>query len=372
MPETIRWGIIGCGNVCEVKSGPAFAKAEGSALSVVMRRDGDKARDFAERHGVPRWTDDARSVIEGDDVDAVYIATPVDTHASYALAVAEAGKPCYVEKPMARNHAECQRMVEAFEEAGVPLFVAYYRRALPRFVEAKRLIDAGHLGRVVGVSLRCTEPRHRQAARDPLPWRLVAGQSGGGIFFDLGSHMLDAVDFLLGPLTNVQGEARNLASDHDVEDTVSMRFEVGDGVPGTVAGTVAGAVPGLVQGAVPGPVPGVGYWCFSADQHDEGIVIDGTRGRISLQAFAGSELEMCSATDRRRVDHPDPPHIQQPLIQQIVDQLRGKGEAASTGRSAARTAAVMDAVTAGYYGGRDDAFWDRPESWPGRPQRSAP
>jgi predicted dehydrogenase len=342
MSETIRWGIIGCGDVCEVKSGPGFAKAAGSALSVVMRRDGAKARDFAERHGVPRWTEDARSVIEGDDVDAVYIATPVDTHASYALAVAAAGKPCYVEKPMARNQAECQRMVEAFEEAGVPLFVAYYRRALPRFVEARRLIGSGHLGQIVGVSLRYTEPRHRQAPRDPLPWRLVAGRSGGGIFFDLGSHMLDAVDFLLGPLTNVQGAARNLASAYDVEDTVAMRFEIGDGVPG------------------------LGYWCFSADQRDDRIVIDGTKGRISLQAFTGSELVMASATDRRRVDHPDPTHIQQPLIQ------RGKGEAASTGASAARTAAVMDAVTAGYYGGRDDAFWDRPESWPGRPQRSTP
>jgi len=345
MSKTIRWGIIGCGNVCEVKSGPAFAKATGSALSVVMRRDGGKARDFAERHGVPRWTDEARSVIEGDDVDAVYIATPVDTHASYALEVAATGKPCYVEKPMGRHHAECQRMVEAFEEAGVPLFVAYYRRALPRFVEARRLIEAGHLGQIVGVSLRCTEPRHRQAPRDPLPWRLVAGRSGGGIFFDLGSHMLDAIDFLLGPLTDVRGEARNLASDYDVEDTVSMRFVVGDGVPG------------------------LGYWCFSADQRDDRIVIDGTQGRISLQAFTGSELVMCSATDERRVDHPDPPHVQQPLIQQIVDQLRGGDPAASTGASAARTAAVMDAVTAGYYGGRDDAFWDRPETWPGRPPR---
>src|SRR5690348_3615465 len=111
--HTIRWGIIGVGDVTEIKSGPAFYKADHSQLVAVMRRNGDKARDFAERHDVPHWYDDADALIHDEEVDAVYIATPPDSHESYTLKVAAAGKPVYCEKPMARTYAECQVMVEA-------------------------------------------------------------------------------------------------------------------------------------------------------------------------------------------------------------------------------------------------------------------
>src|SRR5262245_58209728 len=139
--NTVRWGIIGCGDVTEVKSGPGFQKAQGSELVAVMRRDGTKAADYAGRHAVPRWYDDAERLINDPEVDAVYVATPPGSHLEYALRVARASKPCYVEKPMARSYAECRRMIEAFEKAGLGLFVAYYRRMLPRFVRAKELIE---------------------------------------------------------------------------------------------------------------------------------------------------------------------------------------------------------------------------------------
>src|SRR5436309_7352124 len=117
--KTVRWGIIGCGDVCEVKSGPGFQKASGSALVAVMRRDGEKARDFAARHGVPKWYDDAQQLIADAEVDAVYVATPPDSHEQCAVAALRAGKPVLVEKPMARKFAECQRMVGAAQEASV-------------------------------------------------------------------------------------------------------------------------------------------------------------------------------------------------------------------------------------------------------------
>src|SRR3982751_1225430 len=123
--RTIRWGIIGCGDVTEIKSGPGFQKAEGSALVAVMRRDGGKGRDYARRHGVARAYDRAEDLIADPEVDAVYVATPPSSHAELALAVAAAGKPCLVEKPMARTHAECVRMIEAFSSRRVPIWVAY-------------------------------------------------------------------------------------------------------------------------------------------------------------------------------------------------------------------------------------------------------
>ena len=144
--RTIRWGIIGCGNVTEVKSGPGFQKARNSALVAVMRRNAALAQDYAGRHGVPRWYDDGAALIADPEVDAVYVATPPSSHKGYVLACAAAGKPVYVEKPMALDHGECEEMIAACRAANVPLFVAYYRRALPRFLKVKELIDGGAIG----------------------------------------------------------------------------------------------------------------------------------------------------------------------------------------------------------------------------------
>ena len=148
MAKTIRWGIIGVGDVTEVKSGPGFQKAEHSALVAVMRRDAAKARDYAERHHVPRWYDDAKALIHDAEVDAVYIATPPNVHLDYTQMAAAAGKPVFVEKPMARTYAECQQMIDACRRAGVPLWVAYYRRRLPRFLKIKALVESGAIGEV--------------------------------------------------------------------------------------------------------------------------------------------------------------------------------------------------------------------------------
>jgi len=342
---TIRWGVIGCGNVCEVKSVPGLQKADGSDVTVVMRRDGEKARDYAERHGVPRWTPDADEVLSAGDVDAVYIATPVGNHMDYALAACAAGKPAYVEKPMARNHTECLRMVEAFQRAGLGLFVAYYRRGLNRFLKARDLVAAGQIGRVTGVDYRLSQPRHRHVDRANLPWRLVAEHSGGGIFLDLGSHTLDILDFIVGPLGDVAGAAANVASDCDVEDRVVMTFRTESGGLGTAS------------------------WNFAAGADEDLIEITGTEGRISLSTFGDEPVRLVGPDGEQRFELPNPPHIQQPLIQTIVDELSGEGRCASTGVSAARTARVMDAVLAGYYGGRDDEYWLRPDTWPGRPKR---
>lgn len=339
---TIRWGIIGCGNVTEVKSGPGFRLAEGSELVAVMRRNGALAEDYARRHGVPYWYDDADAVIEHPEVDAVYIATPPGSHLEYALRVCAAGKPAYVEKPMARNTAECQEMVEAFRAAGLPLFVAFYRRGLPRFLKTKEMVEEGRIGQITGVSYRFSSSSHRRLDPQSLPWRLVAEEAGGGLFLDLGCHTLDILDFILGPLQDVQGMAANLASACDVEDSVVMQFATPLGALGTAS------------------------WNFASGAGEDIIEITGTEGRITLSTFGNEPVQMETREGREGFDLPNPPHIQQPLIQTIVDELRGRGRCASTGESATRTARVMDAVLDGYYGGREDAFWERPDTWPGR------
>ncbi len=338
----VRWGILGCGDVTEVKSGPALQKARGSALVAVMRRDGAKAADYARRHGVARWHDDARALVDDPEVDAVYVATPPGAHVEGALLAAAAGKPCYVEKPFARSTAECDTILAAFRDARAPVFVAFYRRMLPRFRQVAELLDAAALGRLTGVSARfACPPPHLDSVKNP-PWRLDAANAGGGLFLDLGSHALDLLDHLLGPLGNVQGHAAAVATPLPVEDAVAMSFTTEGGVPGVASWNFASALP--------------------ADE----IVLSGTAGRLVFSVFGDEPVRLETRGGLQTFERPNPPHVQQPLIQAVVDALLGRGECPSTGESARRTSAVMDAVLDRYYGGRADAFWTRPDTWPGR------
>lgn len=316
--DKIRWGIIGCGDVTEVKSGPAFYKIDDSELVAVMRRDADKARDYAERHNVRKWYDQADALIADEQVDAVYIATPPDSHADYTAAVAAAGKPVYVEKPMARNYAECQAMVDACQAAQVPLFVAYYRRALPAFLKVKALVEDNAIGAVRFAAITLCKP----ATEDPdnPPWRVVPEVSGGGHFFDLASHQLDYLDYLLGPIAKASGHATNQAGRYLAEDAVAASFAFESGVLGS------------------------GIWCFAADQRQDQIELIGDKGRITFSTFDFTPVELTTATGTAAFDFPPPQHVQQPLVQTIVDALLGRGESPSTGDSAARTGRIMDQI----------------------------
>jgi predicted dehydrogenase len=319
--RTIRWGIIGCGNVCEVKSGPGFQKAEHSALVAVMRRDAAKARDFAERHGVPKWYADAGALIADPEVDAVYVATPPDGHARYAIEAAKAGKPVYVEKPMARDYAECRIMIDACRDAGVPLFVAYYRRRLPRFLKVKEILDQGGIGKVRTVSVTLVRPTGPEYLRpEAPPWLVVPGIAGGGLFLDLASHTLDVLDFLLGPIAEAKGLAANQSGLHRAEDAVAAAFAFESGTLGA------------------------GSWSFSAHAHEDRIEIDGSEGRLVFGTFGDEPIRWISAAGTREIPTEIPAHIQQPLIQSIVWELNGVGSCPSTGESAARTNRVMDAI----------------------------
>ena len=318
---TIRWGIIGCGAVTEVKSGPALQQAPGSALVAVMRRNGALAQDYARRHGVSRWYDDAQALVDDPGVDAVYVATPPSTHLPHALMAIRAGKPVYVEKPMALDAGECDAMIAAARAGGVPLFVAYYRRALPRFLKLRELLDDGAIGtprRVRVLLQRELDPRYRDRAA--LPWRVRPEIAGGGLFIDLGSHTLDLLDFLLGPIVSVQGHADSLSGAYPAEDTVTMAFAFAGGVQGT------------------------GAWSFCSHGRRDEVEIVGDRGRLAFSTFGDDPIRLDATGGARAVGIANPPHIQRPLVDTIVAELRGEGRCPSTGESAARTTRVIDTV----------------------------
>ncbi len=321
----MRWGIVGVGSVCEVKSGPALQKATGSSLVAVMRRDRAKAEDYAARHGVSIVHATADALIADPAVDAVYIATPPDGHAELALRVAAAGKPCLVEKPMARTHVETVAMVHAFQHAGVPLWVAYYRRALPRFLLIRRLIAERVIGQVTSADVHLTRPLATgQVLAD---WRLVPEISGGGLFFDLASHAFDLLDFLVGPIANVAGFSTNTGGAYATEDVTAAAFQ-------------------FDQGAV-----GTGVWNFNAGETADRLTIAGTTGEITSAVFDDIDVTVMQNGTREVHEVRNPPHVHQPLIQTIVDEWHGRGTCDSTGVSGARTSWVLDRCVENYYVG---------------------
>lgn len=319
--KEVRWGIIGCGDVTEVKSGPGFQLAENSKLVAVMRRNGEMAKDYAERHHVPKWYDDAAALINDPEVDAVYIATPPAFHKEYTILAAKAGKPVYVEKPMARNHQECLEMMEACKQAEVPLFVAYYRRALPRFLKIKEIIDSGALGDIRFVRTIQYQP----ALADDQQWRVQPALAGGGLFLDLASHTLDILDFLLGPIKEAKGFASNQNGSYQAEDIVTGTYLFESGVHGT------------------------GTWCFSAHDHIDENEIVGSKGKLTFATFGNGPIRLTTGESTEEWVIENPRHIQQHLIQLMVDELTGKGTSPSIGVSGARTNWVMDQLIKGYY-----------------------
>ncbi|MDA3823052.1 MAG: Gfo/Idh/MocA family oxidoreductase [Bacteroidales bacterium] len=323
----VKWGIIGCGNVTEVKSGPAFNKIPNSSLVAVMRRDGEKAKDYAKRHQVPKWYSKAEDLINDPDVNAVYVATPPGSHATLAIKALSAGKPVYVEKPMALNHAECLQMIEASKKYKVPLFVAYYRRALSGLQKVKELLDSDAIGKVKSAHIQLYKPLSTNEMSDSKPWRVNPKIAGGGHFVDLASHQLDLMDYLFGPVTEVRSLVKNQGAFYQAEDIVSASFLFRENI--------------IVSG----------NWCFTVPEflRRDTVEIIGTKGSLLFSSFGYTPIELKTAAEVKVIDFPTPEHVQQELITSIVEELRGNGQSSSNGESGARTSKVMDQVLADYY-----------------------
>ena len=319
----IKWGFIGCGNVTEKKSGPAFSKVEGSMVTAVMSRDEKKVKDYAQRHNIPKWYTDAQELINDPDVNAVYIATPPSSHATFAIMAMKAGKPVYIEKPMASNYEDCARINRISEETSVPCFVAYYRRYLPYFIKVKELIEQGEIGNIINVQIRFAQPPGElDYNRENLPWRVQSDIAGGGYFYDLAPHQLDILQDMFGPILEAEGFKSNRGGLYPVEDTVSACFKFDSGLVGS------------------------GSWCFVAHESakEERIEVIGDKGMICFSTFTFDPIALHTIRGREEILPPNPEHIQINLIQAVVDHLLGKSICTCDGISATPTNWVMDKI----------------------------
>ena len=323
MMKNIRWGFIGCGEVTERKSGPAFSQIEGSSVVAVMSRSKEKAQSYAERFNIPRWYTDALSLVNDAEVNAVYIATPPSSHATYAIMAMKAGKPVYVEKPLAASYLDCQRVMRVSEETGIPCFVAYYRRNLPYFNKVRELLSQGAIGKVINVQIRFSvPPRDLDYNSTSLPWRVQRDIAGGGYFYDLAPHQIDLLQELFGPIVYASGFHANRGGLYQTEDTVSAAFSFQDGMPGS------------------------GSWCFVG--HDSArtdqIELIGEMGRICFSVFTYSPIILQTSQGKQEIVIENPKHVQLPLISQVVKHLQGIGICEADCTSATSVNWVMDRI----------------------------
>jgi predicted dehydrogenase len=325
----INWGIIGCGNVTELKSGPAFNKVTDSRLVAVMRRNAALAEDYAKRHNVPRFYSNGDDLINDIEINVIYIATPPVNHSEYAIKALKAGKPVYIEKPMALNYRECVIINKTAEKLKLPVFVAYYRRTLPGFLKIKNLIETGEIGKPRFVNFQIFNFPSEDEKAGRLPWRVKPGISGAGHFFDLASHQLDYLDFVFGPVLKISSIAVNQSHLYEAEDFVSASFVFKDNIVGT------------------------GIWSFSGSREGnrDSFEIIGEKGIIKTSTFTYEPIVLINGNGRQEFVNERPENIQYYLIEQIVKALSGKGNVVSTGVSAARTSKVMDQVVKEYYKG---------------------
>ena len=322
--KQINWGFIGCGEVTEKKSGPAFNEVEGSQVVAVMSRSENKARSYAERHHVRKWYKDASELIEDPDVNAVYIATPPSSHATFAIMAMRAGKPCYIEKPLAASYNDCIRINRISEQTGVPCFVAYYRRYLPYFQKVKEIIESGTIGNVVNIQVRFSVPPRDldfQSGKE-MPWRLQPDIAGGGYFYDLAPHQIDLLQNLFGVITRAHGYPANRAHLYQAEDTLSACFFFESGIPGS------------------------GSWCFVGHESakEDCIVVIGEKGSLSFSVFTYQPIEVITSEGKNLITVPNPPYVQLPLIKSVIQHLQGIGKCDCTSVSATAVNWVLDRV----------------------------
>ena len=325
MPEnTIRWGIIGCGNVTEIKSGPAFNKVPGSKLVAVMRRDAEKARDYAHRHGVAKWYADADELINDPEVNAVYIATPPSSHEAYAIRSLRAGKPVYLEKPMTTDAAAARRIESVACETGVKISIAHYRRAQPLFRKIKSLVESSQIGKITLAELCLYQPAGTDlVASTEQNWRLDPSVSGGGLFHDLAPHQLDLMVYFFGKARQASGFSMNAAGLYHADDLVSGSVVFDNRV--------------LFHGA----------WNFACTERKDECILWGTEGSLRFSVFGSEPLAIRNRRGEENLAFDPLQHVQQPMIAQVVSYFLGLGPNPCTVEEGVHVMQLIDSFTGG-------------------------
>ncbi len=314
---TIRWGIIGCGDIARKRVASAIQLDPNSELIAACRRDETKLRQFCDDFSVEQAYRSADELLAADDIDAVYIATPVHEHRPQTLAAAAAGVHVLCEKPMALNATECDEMIAACRHHGVLLGVAYYRRFYPVVRRMKELIAAGEIGGVLSVNVVCATPLDISPGDDGY-WRVIPESGGGGALMDIGSHRINLLLDMFGPIAEVKSFCGTLAAEYASENIASVLFRHQSGVHASLT------------------------CLFGTPLDPDEFVVIGTRGRLRTAPLNGGELTIETADGHRVEQHPPHANLHAPLIADFTAAILADCPPTVTGEEGRRTTEAMD------------------------------
>lgn len=314
--KKINFGIIGCGDVTEKKSGPAFQKVEGSNLLAVMRRDEEKLIDYAKRHNVSKYSTDYMELLKDDNIEAIYIATPPHMHHFYTLEAAKYGKAVYVEKPMALSVAECEEMIQVCKDNKVPLFVAYYRREQDKFKKVKEIIDTNEIGEIRSFNYIYTS---KIPTIDPnRPWLLSKEVAGGGLLYDIGSHMIDIIIHLFGEVKMATGISYNQSGVLNVNDVTSGIIQFKNNIQGSI------------------------QLSFNGSENRDELTIIGSKGTLRLSIMSNDNVSVMKDDKTYEISFPSMEHVQLPLIKKVVNTLLEQDNYDTSGLYGLRTQEILE------------------------------
>jgi predicted dehydrogenase len=321
--KTVRWGLIGCGDIARRRVAPALRDLSNCDLVAVSRARPELAEGFAREFGARKWCADWRELLRDPHIQAVYVATPVYLHAAQTVAAAEAGKHVLCEKPMAMNVEECERMIAACRANNVKLGIAYYRRFYPLIERIKRLLESGEIGKPVIVQINVygwfnPQPDH------PRYWLIQKEQAGGGPMFDVGCHRVEVLLNLFGPIRRIASVGGAVAFEREVEDTAVALFQFERGTCGVLAVSHA------------------------AREAQDTLDIVGTLGSIHVEALNAGPMTIQTSGEVRRESYPPASNLHQPLIADFAAAVIENREPKVSGVMGRAVAEVQQAISQGY------------------------
>ena len=315
----IRWGLIGCGDIARKRVAPALNNSANSTLVAVSRANRDLLDTFADEFGAEKRYADWRELVVDEDIDAVYVATPVHLHEQQTIAAAEAGKHILCEKPMALNVAQCDQMISACNDNAVKLGIAYYRHFYPVVRRVKEIIESGEIGVPVFVQINAFEWFNPEPGH-PREWLLKPELSGGGPMFDFGCHRVEVFLDIFGAIKDVKSTMSNVLFERQVEDVATAQFQFESGACATLN----------VSHAARQPQDTFDLFC--------------SRGSINVPVLSGGTMRIITEKGERIEEHPPACNIHQPLIEDFVNSIIDDRSPVVGGEIGKRVAQIIEGV----------------------------
>jgi len=319
MSTSIKWGLIGCGDISRKRVAPALRDLPHCELVAVSRANFEQAEVFAKEFGARKWCRTWQQLTADQEIEAVYVATPVHLHCDQTIAAAEAGKHVLCEKPMALNTSECDRMIAACRASKVKLGIAYYRHFYPVVNRIREIVSSGQIGKPVLAQINSFEWFNPEPS-NPRHWLIKKGQSGGGPMFDFGCHRIEVLLNIFGPISHTVGLLNTVAFEREVEDTGVALFQFASGTCGTLSVTHA------------------------ARESQDTLDIFGTQGSIHVPSLNEGKLKTLKSTGEHLESLPPAANFHQPLINdftQAIIENREPQVAGELGREVARVEAAI-------------------------------